>query len=299
MKKTFILLMAGLISASISGQDFKVKKGIVSIDDVPTLKMVGDCGLFKKLDYSILSMSDDTLLKMKEESIDFVDPRIESLHWYELLLKNNDQAVRTKAVSRLVSDKQVVKYIYSFKPAIIANGTLDNDAVSKFISEQDITASLISDTTTGFGFDRAQSKAIQSNNQKRDLNAKIEFWQSKNKYTDVLESFSNYSVLFGNVDYTVFDIYQDGMFLGIIVQGNKQKGTEVKTVYYFMKKLEIPFLFENIKHEFGMIAYLEDINSSGLETMYIADLGGFMSKATDTNQKLVDYVKHLVQLGCL
>jgi len=289
MKKIFIFIITVLIVIESSGQDFKVKKGIVLIDDVPTLKMIGDCGIFKRLNYSILTMSDDTLLKMRDDSFSFSDPRNESLLWHEIWFKNINKTIKIKKDATYVSDKQVIKFIYSFQPQLIVNGILDTAAVSKFIKEHDITSSIISDTTSLLAFERAQEQAIHRPNPVRNPKMPVILARPMDSDKYSLPGFGPYSV---------FEIFQDKMFLGIIVQVNKQSGMEVKTAYYFMKKINTPVYYLGFAQYFGMIGYVEDLNMGFMTNMHTREAVCY-SAPVQSPDKLLDYTKHLIDLGCL
>lgn len=275
--------------AITNAQEIKVKKEIVYIDEVPTLKMVGDCGIFKRLHYSFLTMSGDTLFRMKDDYFSFTDPRFETLVWHEFIFKGSDMPVRIKKDYTYVTDKQVMKLIYSFQPPIIANGNLDNDAVTKFIEKNDITASIKADTARCLSFERLQKAAVLSSTLARDIKKEIIIANPMDPRKYNLKGFGTYSV---------FEIFQDRVLIGLVVQVVTQSASETKTKCYFLKRLVQPFEHDGLTNEYGMVGYVDDMNGlSGMNYMFIKGIN--YSASTQSANKMLDYIKNLVQVGAL
>jgi hypothetical protein len=290
MKRTFTLLVfATFFSVSVFSQDIKVKKEIVYVDDVPTLKMVGDCGIFKTLKYSFLTMNGDTLFKMKDKYFSFDDPRFEAINWHEFNFKGIDKVIRVQKNATYINDKQVARFIYSFQPPVISNGNLDNDALGKFIEKNDITAKISADTAFNLAFERLQKSAVLSSSLARDRNKEVIVARPVHPEKYDLKGFGTYSV---------YEIWQDKIIIGIVVQVVKQEFSETKTACYFMKKLVAPFEYNGYKNEYGMVAYIDDINSGFLETLFVKETVSFKSPI-QTENKTLDYSRHLVQIGAL
>lgn len=290
MRKTLpLLLFAIVISFPAFGQEIKVKKEIVYVNDVPAIRMAGDCGIFKKLNYSFISMEGDTLFKMKDNAFSFNDPRFETIFWHEFVFKGSDRIVRIQKNSTFINDRQVIKFIYSFQPPLIAGGTLDNDAVAKFTDKNDITAKITADTASNLGFERLQEKAVLASTLARDHNREVLLLKPAHPENYNLEGFGTYSV---------FEIWQDRTLIGIAVQVVKQSFSETKTACYFMKKLVQPFEYNGFKNDFGMVAYVDDLNAGFLTTLFIKETVSFSNPVQSTN-KTLDYARHLVQIGAL
>ncbi|HNX67382.1 MAG TPA: hypothetical protein PKH02_10905 [Bacteroidales bacterium] len=290
MKRTFTLLLSAIFfSLSAFGQDIKVKKEIVYVDEVPTLKMVGDCGIFKTLRYSFLTMSGDTLFKMKDKFLSFDDPRFETINWHEFNFKGIDKVIRVQKNSTYINDKQVAKFLYSFQPLLITNGNLDSDALSGFIEKNDITAKITADTAFNHGFERLQKSAVLTSSLARDRNKEVIVVRPAHPERYDLQGFGTYSV---------YEIWQDRIIIGIAVQVVKQEFSETKTACYFMKKLVEPFDYNGYKNEYGMVAYIDNIDSGFLETLFIKETVSFKAPL-QTGNKTLDYARHLVQIGAL
>jgi len=290
MKRTFTLLLSAVFfTMSVFSQEIKVKKEIVYVDDVATLRMVGDCGIFKALKYSFLTMSGDTLFKMRDKFLSFDDPRFEAIEWHEFNFKGVDKVIRVQKNYTYVNDKQVAKFIYSFQPPIISNGNLDNEALGRFIEKNDITAKITADTAFNNGFERLQESAVLASSLARDRNKEVIVAVPVHPERYNLQGFGTYSV---------YEIWQDKIVIGLAVQVVKQKFSETKTACYFMKKLVTPFEYNGFKNEYGMVAYTDNVDSGFLETLFVKEDVSFTAPLQSGN-KTLDYARHLVQIGAI
>jgi hypothetical protein len=62
-KKIYPTPFSSFFATICNGQEIKVKKEIIYVDEVPALKMVGNYGIFKTLKYSSFTISGDALFK--------------------------------------------------------------------------------------------------------------------------------------------------------------------------------------------------------------------------------------------
>jgi len=281
-----ILAFFGVL-LSTYGQEIKVKKGIVYVDENPVVKIDGSGGLFKLLKYTIFSLKDDTLLKIKEHYLTFQDPRDFPISYFEFDFKYKKVNVKKDIIP--ASEKQVAKYIFGLKPVFLNNNGVDTAALAKFAASKDYTSQIIADSTANFEFERIQKKQLDATTWTRNIHADIELKKIK---TD------NYGEP-GFAGYEVFEIYQDHILIGVVFRKTVTDGQKSYINYYFLKRLNTSFIYAGAKHSFGMIAYLRDNITGMLTNIYMPkDIPGYSTPLNSTNP-ILDYANHLLQVGCL
>jgi hypothetical protein len=272
----------------LSAQDVNVKKGIIYLDDVPSYKMVGDCGMFKKLNYAFLSMTDDTLFTMKDCERAFDDPRNAPIFWHELDVKKVNEKVILEKYSTFVTDKSVAKFIFSLQPNFLKDGVVDMDLLTQFISKHDYSSQVKADTLAKLEFEYIQTKAVLATKWNRDM------YQPLIINPVPSDSYS----LIGFHNYTVYEILQNKVLLGVIVVEDNSTPEKITSSYYFLKRLQTPFTYEGSVHYFGMVAFVEDSGFAFLENLYTKERPEYKAPISSTDV-LYDLTKHLVDLGDL
>jgi len=288
MKKFFLSIAVIVFSLlTVKSQEISVKKGIVSFNDVPTLKMDGDCGIFKSLNYTFLSLNGDTLFTMKDNSTGFDDPRNSALFWHEFNISKLKTSFIVEKNATFVNDKQVAKFFFSLQPNFIKNGDIDTTLLSQFISKNDYTSVKNATEASILEFERKQKSAIDETVLSRDLSQPV--------YIKPLSS-DKYNLV-GFNRYTVYEIVQDKVLIGVIVVEDKSSLDSKIFNYYFLKSLRNPFEHNGKTHSFGLLAYVENNNTGFMKNIYIKELTSYSPNYNSTD-KLMDYTKHLISIGC-
>jgi len=290
MKNLSLLLLCFTAILSSFAQDIKIKKDIVQINDVPVVKMVGKAGLFSGVKYSFLSFTGDTLFKMKDCYLEYNDPRNAPLSWYELTFKN--KTICLKKELTFIRDKQVANFLFALQPVFVKDGAIDTSLLNQFEKKNSYTEFIKADTAANYGFERKQKQALDATT-----------WTRKTQKSIVLKHLvSDRHNLQGFTNYTVYDIIQDSIFIGVIVEKSnfKSEGQNQGYTYnyYFMKRLSKPFEYNGKTHAFGLVAYTEDSSIQSLKKIYVKEKTGFQP-ASQSKTPLEDYVKHLVDTGCM
>jgi hypothetical protein len=248
--------------------------------------MDGDCGIFKRLNYTFLTLAGDSLFTMVDREVGFTDPRNETIFWHEFKVPSNNKSFKLAKDATFVNDKQVAKFVFGIQPGFIKDGAIDTFALSKFIDKNDFTPTLIADSSANFEFERIQKSALDGTIINRNLSQPI-----------VLKpiSYTKYAII-GFSGTSAQEIVQDNVLLGVIVikeVTTMQGGKEFK--YYFLKKLSNSFEFNGKQHVFGLVAYVDGM--SFLKNIYVKESTSYTPPANSTNV-LLDYTKHLVSVGC-
>jgi hypothetical protein len=225
---------------------------------------------------------------MKDCEVGFADPRNSPIFWHEFNTKNPSTNFKVVKNSTFVSDKQVVNFFFSLKPTFVKNGTIDQELLTQFISNNDFTSQLIADSSGKFEFERIQQDALKSTILTRDINKPISLKPVAS---------TNYNIIGISVS-KLFEIVQDNVFIGLVAVEDKWNtdGSSSPYKYYFFKTLREPFVFNNKTHNFGLVAYAENDNIGILKNLYDKSDRTYSPGASSTNP-VMDYTKHLVTEG--
>ena len=135
MKKiaNIVIMVLLALSATVSAQKVKLKKGDVLVDETPWLKYDG-CGTFDSA-CSLLNAAGDEIIFIKMISIEGEKPITSSnprgtLTYLEVKFLGLNASTEFENVSR----KTVIEYLYKGK-LVAADGTLDEEMVQRFIEK--------------------------------------------------------------------------------------------------------------------------------------------------------------------
>ncbi len=287
MKKISFIFLSCICTCLLFSQEkeIKVKKDIVYLDGTPVVKMIGKCGVFTRLNYTFISLKGDTLFTMKDNFYKYSNPYYGTTTWFDInFLKLKKQLMLIREHT-LVNDKQVVKYVLlTLNPFIIKDGELDTSAVAQVIQKQDYRNTFIADTTYKLGFDRKKNMILDKSYIKRDINKPI-----------IVADATIHPELKGFNNYKLYEIQQDKVLIGLIVEVNGMETTSRKISYYFLRKLNEPMEYQGEHYPFVMVALIDDSFQGFLVSTYKKESMFYTAPQNSTN-KFLDYAKHLVDI---
>jgi hypothetical protein len=236
MRRSAIILMMILLAAHAGrGQNVKVKKDAIYLDNNQVATYEGKSSAFKGVDLQIKNNEGQHLFDLKHVWFKNDNPTIAEMRWQQVTMVTTGQAVRFTMEKPIFSDKKIFEILLEKTGKEIFNGELES-ALGNDQSEQ-----IVKDSTE-IANEQVRIAEILTNS-KVARNAEDEIRMKSIKVNAVRQP--------AEWDWTVyqlvqrFDIYQGEVLLGWITkEKDVSKETSTKVKYSVYQKLESPTEFK-------------------------------------------------------
>jgi hypothetical protein len=279
MKKSIILIISLFIFVyNAYCQEIKVKKGIVSFDDVPTLHVSGDVSLFKLCHLLFTNMENDSLVEITNKLYRFKNPFYKDIYYMNVYLPKQNKNLNFYRTG-FTSEKQTARFLFIEMGLKIINNQIDTSGLSQIIKKYDQAEKIANDSLSKINYDEIIIEALQNEPSFFDTDYEyfIKFTDKSEKDGTVTTKYDIYlkkkresndllvrigtvkksNRIANNVAFTSYDFYKKLHHEVVLADSSKtdmiicakvyMEGNEVKDIYTYKDSHKGLFYFGDIK----------------------------------------------------
>jgi hypothetical protein len=162
MKKSIIVgFSLFLFVLSTYCQEIKVKKSIVSFDNVPTLNISGEVSLFKLCHLLFTNMENDSVVEITNKRYYYKNPFYEDIYYLHVYLPKQKMEMNFYR-NGFTSEKQVARFLFIEMGLKIMNNQIDTAGLSKIYQKYNQSQKIANDTLSKINYDKIITEYLQN-----------------------------------------------------------------------------------------------------------------------------------------
>jgi hypothetical protein len=243
MKKSLLFLVTALSVFGINAQTYSIKKGKISVDDIPIAKYDSKGGVFKNLKIKITSLDEQPLINIEAFNHDFKNPLFsDDKRWLVISLQTNPERTFAYRLGGPMSQKEALGQLFKDgTTSLIKDNKLNEAEIEKFIA------------ANNYDF-KADSLAIIKMEEENRVRIKTRVPRDTKQPVELRPAGTQ-----GELH--LFDIYQANVLIGRLEKRIRTNSMTPNYDYSVWMKTE-PFTFDGKQYAFSPVAFFEDASGT-------------------------------------